>query len=232
MGSSPTRPTPTNYKLLIPRNKEMSLYGLLIGVAVVIFISYFQKHNKIIPKNRENIFLFSLIILSFLGARIYFVSGNLNYFLQNPLQILNTRAGGLGILGGIVFTIIYLIIYCQFKKINFIKFTDSFVTIIPLCISIGRIGNILNHEIFPVCIYELILDFFLFLILLKIKNHQTAYFFIGYSFIRFILEFFRSDALPFWMGTWLSLLGILIGIMLLHDFSFSWRRFRKKPSSF
>lgn len=199
----------------------MSWYGFFIGISIVIFLNYFeQKHQKGIP--------FALIISAFLGARIYFVLGQLPYFLQNPSQILNTRAGGLGILGGIIFTIIYLLIYCKINKINFLKFTDSFVTIIPLCQSIGRIGNIINHEIYPVCIYELFLDLIIYIILLKSKKHQTAIYIISYSLVRFVLEFFRTDALPNHLGKLISLLGIIIGIILLNDQNLSWRRSHKK----
>ena len=198
-----------------------SLYGLLIGIAIVIFINYFEKRHKFIP--------YFLIIFAFLGARLYFVLGNLPYFLANPNQILNTRQGGMGILGGIIFATIYLLIYCHIKKINFIKFTDSFITIIPLCQSIGRIGNIINHEIYPICIYESIFDFVLFLILLKSKKNQTAIFLVGYGIIRFVLEFFRTDALPFYLGIILSLFSIILGIILLNDLHFSRRQSRKKP---
>lgn len=198
----------------------MSWYGFFIGIALVIFINYFEKKYKYIP--------YALIFSAFLGARLYFVLGQLPYFLQNPSQILNTRAGGMGIFGGIIASIIYLLIYCKIKKINFLKFTDSFITIIPLCQSIGRIGNIVNHEIYPVCIYELFLDLFLFIILLKTKKHQTAIFLIGYGLIRLILEFFRADALPFQLGKVFGLLGIATGIILLNDHYLSRRRLRKK----
>jgi len=198
----------------------MSWYGLFIGISIVIFLNYFEKKQKGIP--------FALIISAFVGARLYFVLGQLPYFLQNPSQILNTRAGGMGILGGIIASIIYLLIYCKIKKINFIKFTNSFVTIIPLSQSIGRIGNIINHEIYPVCIYELFLDLIIYFILIKSKKHQTAIYIISYSFVRFALEFFRTDALPNHLGKLISLLGIIIGIILLNDQNLSWRRFRKK----
>jgi len=199
----------------------MSWYGFFIGIALVVFINYFEKKHKGIP--------YALIFFAFIGARLYFVLGQLPYFIANPSQILNTRDGGMGILGGIIASIIYLLIYTKIKKINFLKFTDSFITIIPLSQSIGRIGNIINHEIYPVCIYESIFDFFLFLILLKTKKHQTAVFFIGYSLIRLILEFFRPDALPFHLGKVFGLLGIATGIILLNDQNFSRRRFGKKP---
>jgi len=192
-----------------------SLYGFFIGISIVVFLNYFEKHQKGTP--------YALIILSFLGARLFYVATHLSYYLQNSKQILNTRAGGMGIFGGIIFALIYLLIYCKIKKIYFIKFTDSFVTILPLCQSIGRIGNIINHEIYPVCIYESVLDFILFLILLKSKNKQTAIFLIGYSFIRLILEQFRLDALPYYLGSIFSILGIIIGIILLNDHHLSRR---------
>ena len=194
----------------------MSWYGFLIGVAIVVFINYFEKKHKFIP--------YFLIIFAFLGARLYFVLGQLPYFIQNPTQILNTRAGGMGIFGGIIFAIIYLLIYCKTKKINFVKFTDSFITIIPLSQAIGRIGNIINHEFIPVSIYELFLNLFLFFILLKTKKHQTAIFLIGYGLIRLILEQFRTDALPYFLGSIFSLAGILTGIILLNDKYFSRRQ--------
>jgi phosphatidylglycerol---prolipoprotein diacylglyceryl transferase len=210
----------------------MSWYGFFIGIAIVIFIEYFQKNNKIITKKSENIFLFFLITLSFISARLYYVLVNLDYYLLNPSEILNTRAGGMGILGGIIASIIYILIYCKTKKINFTKLTDSFITIIPLCQAIGRIGNIINKEIYPISIYELIFNFILFLILLKTKKHQTAIFLIGYSLIRLVTEQFRTDALPFFLGSIFSLLGILIGIILLNDKYFSRRQQHCQPKCF
>ncbi len=197
-----------------------SPYGLFIGISIVVFLNYFEKKHKYIP--------LALIIFAFLGARLYFVLAQLPYFLQNPSQILNTRVGGLGIFGGIIATIIYLLIFCKIKKIKFIKFTDSFITIIPLSQAIGRIGNIINHEIYPVCIYELFLDLIIYFILLKSKKNQTAIYIISYSLVRFILEFLRTDALPFYLGNLISLIGIIIGIILLNDQNLSRRRSHKK----
>ena len=202
----------------------MSFYGFFIGIALVVFINYFEKHHKSIP--------YALIISAFLGARLYFVLGQLLYFIKNPTQILNTRAGGLGIFGGIIATVIYLLIYCKIKKINFIKFTDSFITIVPLSQAIGRIGNIVNREIYPVCIYELILDLILFFILTKSKKSKTAIFVIGYSLIRLILEQFRTDALPYYLGSIFAIIGIITGIILLNDKNLSWRQSRKKSYKF
>ena len=202
----------------------MSWYGLLIGIAIVIFINYFQKNNKLIPKSKENIFLFLLIIFTFLGARIYFVLTKLSFFVSHPNQILNTRGGGLGFLGGIIGATLFLLIYSKINKINFIKLTDSFITIVPLGQALGRIGNWINQEIYPVCIYEFFLNLALFFLLLKIKKNKTATYLIVYSCFRFILEFIRSDALVYHLGHIISLIGILLGIIIISNDKYLSRR--------
>jgi len=200
----------------------MHLYGLILGICFVIGITYFQKNNKIIPKNRENIFIISLLILSLIGARIYSVIQNWSYFSQNPIQILNFPGGGLGIYGGLCFGILFIFIFSKKNKIPFLKITNTIVPIIPLCQSVGRWGNFFNHEIYginnqPIWLYESILLLILFLFFKKFKIHQTAFYLIYYGIIRFFLEFIRLDTISVFILTFaqiLSLSFILIGIII------------------
>lgn len=200
----------------------MSLYGLILGISFVVGLEYFQTHEKLLDKNSKTIYQVLIIILGIIGARTYFVLFNLNYYLQNQKEILNTRAGGLGILGGLIVVIIYTLLFLRKRKINFIKFTDQFITILPLCQSIGRWGNYFNHEIYsstgqPIWLYESILNLILFFILLKSKKFQTANYLIGFGFIRFFTEFFRNDV---WVinnlkiGQIISIILILCGILI------------------
>ena len=201
----------------------MSIYGLIIGTCFVIGITFFQKHNQIISKNKENIFLFLLLIFGVIGARFYSVINYWSYFSVNPIQILNLRGGGLGIIGGIIFGIIFTFIFSKIDKVSFLKITNTLVPIIPLCQSLGRFGNFFNHEIYginnqPIWLYESILMFILFFILKKIKSHQTAFYLIYYGFVRFLLEFIRLDTIPIFflsLGQILSLSFILIGFIII-----------------
>ena len=201
----------------------MSIYGLIIGICLVIGITFFQKNNKIIPKDKENIFIFLFLIFSLIGARLYSVINYWNYFFLNPIQILNLRGGGLGIIGGLSFGLIFTFIFSKINKLSFLKITNTIVPIIPLCQSLGRWGNFFNKEIYginnqPVWLYESILMFILFLIFKKIKIHQTAFFLIYYGIIRFLLEFIRLDTIPAYflsLGQILSLLFILIGFIII-----------------
>jgi phosphatidylglycerol:prolipoprotein diacylglycerol transferase len=200
----------------------MSLYGLILGITFVVGIEYFYRHNKIIPKKQESFFIFSTLITGLIGARTYGVIANWNYFSQNPIQILNLRGGGLGIYGGLLGGITFIILFCLKNKINILKISNTLVPIIPLCQSIGRFGNFTNHEIYstsgqPIWLYESIFMFLIFFILHKIKNHQTGIYLISYGIIRFILEFIRTDTIPVFSLTLaqiLSLLFILSGLFI------------------
>ncbi len=209
-GSSPAGPT-------------MSFYGLILGISFVIGINYFYSHNIVIPKNKENYFIFSTLIWGIIGARIYGVVAAWPYFSQNPLQILNLRTGGLGIYGGLLVGIIFIYIFSKKNKIKFLNITNSLVPIIPLCQSIGRWGNYFNHEIYginnqPVWLYESILLFILYLIFKRFGSHQTALFLIYYGILRFLLEFIRLDTIPILylsLAQILSLLFIIIGLIII-----------------
>lgn len=201
----------------------MSIYGLIIGICFVIGITFFQKNNKIVPKDKENIFIFLFLIFAIIGARLYSIINYWNYFSLNPIQILNLRGGGLGIIGGLFFGLIFTFIFSKINKLSFLKITNTIVPIIPLCQSLGRFGNFFNKEIYginnqPVWLYESILMFILFLIFKKIKIHQSAFFLIYYGIVRFLLEFIRLDTIPIHflsLGQILSLSFILIGFIII-----------------
>ncbi len=199
----------------------MSLYGLILGICIVIISRFFSKNNTTIPKNQEGIFLFFLSLSALTGARLYHLLDNWQFYIQNPDQILNTRAGGLGIFGALFGILFYIFIYSRITKLSFVDIADSIIPIVPLSQSIGRWGNFFNKEGFgiptlssfgqfipshlrpqqyqiyshfhPVWLYESILTLILFLIIRKTKYHQISFYLIGYGIIRFITEFYRFD---------------------------------------
>ncbi|HPT65997.1 MAG TPA: prolipoprotein diacylglyceryl transferase [Candidatus Woesebacteria bacterium] len=201
----------------------MSIYGLILGICFVIGIIFFQKHNQIIPKNKENLFLFLLLIFGIVGARLYSVINYWDYFSINPIQILNLRGGGLGIIGALIFGLLFIFIFSKINKISFLKITNTLVPIIPLCQSLGRFGNFFNHEIYginnqPIWLYESILMFLLFFIFKKLNKNQIAFYLIYYGIVRFLLEFIRLDTIPVYflsLGQILSLSFILIGFIII-----------------
>lgn len=201
----------------------MSLYGLIIGIASVVGIEYFSKNNRIIPKNRENFFIFGLLLSAILGARIYHVVDQWPYYQIHPELIYQTWHGGLAIYGAIIAMGLFISIFSYILKIKLLKVLDTIAPILPLCQSIGRIGNFFNHEI-PTWWVEASLNLVLFFIIRsnKFKKYSpTAIYLIGYGLIRFFIEFFRSD-------TWqinglkiaqiISIVCIALGFFILKRF--------------
>lgn len=195
----------------------MSLYGLILGLCAVLLINYVSARNRVIPKNHENIFFFLLLFFALIGARAYHVIDQWSYYSQNPILILNTRGGGLGIIGALIAGLIFTLIYSKIYHLNFIKILDLFTPILPLTQSLGRFANFINHEN-PFWWLESILDFLLFLIIAKYPKNPTAKYFIGYGLLRFLTEFFRADTWTinnFKVGQLFSCLFVATGLLIL-----------------
>ncbi|CDA31010.1 prolipoprotein diacylglyceryl transferase [Clostridium sp. CAG:492] len=200
-------------------------YAVLIVSAIVIGIIW-----SLLKSGRYNIkfdtildLCIFMIPISILCARAYYVIFNLNYYTNNPLEILDFRNGGLAIYGGIIGAVITIIVFCKIKKVNILNLTDYIAPIIPLGQAIGRWGNYINIEAYgietnlplkmeiiengvtkyvhPTFLYESVGNFILFLILLKMSKNRnfsgqiTLLYFIGYAFIRFFIEGLRTDSL-------------------------------------
>ena len=122
-----------------------SIFVLLAMLVAIILILRESKKQKI----EENIiinYLFFGLIIGILGARIYYVLFNLNYYSNNPLEIFAIWNGGLAIHGGILATLIFTIIYTKKHKINLLKLTDICVVGLIIGQAIGRWGNFFNRE--------------------------------------------------------------------------------------
>jgi phosphatidylglycerol---prolipoprotein diacylglyceryl transferase len=95
------------------------------------------------------------IVPGLIGARIYHIltpspaSGlSLQYYLQNPLQMLAIWNGGLGIYGGLVGGALGILYYARRHKQPLLKWFDTIAPAIPLAQAIGRWGNFVNQELY------------------------------------------------------------------------------------
>ena len=127
---------------------EIRWYSVLVLIAMIVtyFLSLKEAKKKNMSTDQVNDLAFYLIIVSILGARIYYVLFNLSYYLKNPLEIFMMWHGGLAIHGGIIAGIIFLIIYCRKKKINLLLMTDIIAVGLIIAQTIGRWGNFFNQE--------------------------------------------------------------------------------------
>ena len=125
-------------------------YGIIMGLALLIGIFIAEKKWKEKKMNIDifNKMIVSILICSFVGARLWYVlfSGNLNYYFSNIINIINLKNGGLAIHGGILASILVIFYYSKKEKINFFQMTDIAVISLLLGQIIGRWGNFLNQE--------------------------------------------------------------------------------------
>ncbi len=164
-----------------------------------------------------------LIVGIILGGRIgYGLFYNLEYYLENPSEILMIWNGGMSFHGGVIGVILASILFSYKHKINQFIFLDLVALSAPIGICFGRIANYINSELYgratevpwsvkflvidnikrhPSQLYEAFLEGIILFFILNyffkknylIKPGQiSGLFLVFYSLFRFFAEFFRS----------------------------------------
>lgn len=119
---------------------------IVLGIIVGIILSKLSKEKFGINYDFVIEILIGSIIFGLIGARLYYIVFNLERYINNPLKIFAFRDGGLAIYGAIIAIVIYLLIICKIKKVNFLDLADYLVPYLALGQSIGRWGNFFNKE--------------------------------------------------------------------------------------
>ncbi|OON97277.1 MAG: prolipoprotein diacylglyceryl transferase [Epulopiscium sp. Nele67-Bin005] len=125
-------------------------YGIIITTGIVggLFMSaHMAKKEKLDPDIVFDFVLYDLIF-AIIGARIYFVAFNWDYYGQNIKEIFNLRGGGIAIYGAIIASVIVASIYCKIYKINLWQLGDIAAYGLLVGQIIGRYGNFANKEAF------------------------------------------------------------------------------------
>lgn len=128
----------------------IAIYGICIAVAVICGYLMAAKVAKKTGQNPDTYFDFAIyaVIFSIIGARIYYVIFQWDYYKNHLLSIFNLREGGLAIYGGVIVAFITVFVYCRIKKLNPFRFMDTALPGLILGQAIGRWGNFFNREVF------------------------------------------------------------------------------------
>ena len=129
---------------------DIYLYGLVIGLGLILGIFMAERAAKVCGMNPEEIWDFAIyaVIFSVLGARIYYVIFQWSEFKGDLKSIVNIRQGGLAIYGAVIGAFLTLFIFCKLKKRNPLQLGDCGVQGLVLGQAIGRWGNFFNREVF------------------------------------------------------------------------------------
>jgi phosphatidylglycerol:prolipoprotein diacylglycerol transferase len=97
------------------------------------------------PDHVWNQLMFGLL-LGIAGARIYYVAFEWERFAADPWSIPNLTTGGLAIHGGIIGSVLAVILYAWYNKLPILEWFDICVPCYLLGQAIGRWGNFFNQE--------------------------------------------------------------------------------------
>ena len=216
---------------------KLQYYGLMYLVAFGItyaLVLYRLRHEARFAVSREQVNdLTTVIILGLMiGARLgYVVFYNLPYFLRHPLEIVLpfefsngitfTGISGMSYHGGVIGILVAAWLYTRRNGIALRDVADLYVPCIPLGYTFGRIGNIINGELYgrattapigmffplapdkvlrhPSQLYEAFFEgIFLFAVMWSIRRVRAprgamlGFYLIGYGLVRFFIEFYRE----------------------------------------
>ena len=131
-------------------NFSIAFYGLIIGIGIIVGLLLTVKEAKRTGQNPDDYYDFIIwgIIGGVVGARIYYVIFEWEYYSQHLPEIFDLRSGGLAIYGTIIGSFAALFIWCKIKKKNPILMLDTMAPQLALAQALGRWGNFFNMEAF------------------------------------------------------------------------------------
>ena len=129
-------------------NFELRIYSLMIIIGLLICIV--MAGRKMVKMGYKKEYLENMIIVVFIaaliGARIYYVIFQWDYYKNDPLEIFAVWHGGLAIHGGVIMGFIAALIYSHYLKIKVMLFGDLIAPWLILGQGLGRLGNFANGE--------------------------------------------------------------------------------------
>jgi len=233
---------------------QIHSYGVLIASGLLISAYFLTRraHQDGFPSPPERVLDLILITVvgGFLGARIYYVIQNFEWYALNPVKVFAIWEGGLIFYGGVIGSLLALFLFMKFKKIPLLKGLDFLIPYVALTHAFGRMGCFFNgccygreshlpwaiqfphfdYPVHPTQLYEVVFNFCLFLFLntqypkRRFDGQIISLYLILYAVGRFGIEFFRGDN-PIWL-MWTSSQWVSLGVLIVALIFFGWCRRR------
>ncbi|OGO79004.1 MAG: prolipoprotein diacylglyceryl transferase [Clostridiales bacterium GWB2_37_7] len=221
-------------------------YGILLSTGIMVGILLAYNEAKRLGRNPEYIIDLSLwcVPAAVIGARLYYVLLEWDYYNGDVMRMINIREGGLAIHGALIAAVLSGYVFTKIKKLSFWETADIVAPSIIIGQAIGRWGNFINGEahggvtnlpwgimidgikVHPTFLYESLWNLGVFFILLafrkKKKNNGEVFLLYGilYSMGRYWIEGLRTDSLMFMGMRAAQLLSLAIIVVFAMVFYF------------
>jgi phosphatidylglycerol---prolipoprotein diacylglyceryl transferase len=138
---------------------DLRFYGMILmaGAIAGAWLATYQARKRNLSPDLVWDGLLWVLVFGIVGARLWHVftpSPSLiargittYYYFTHPLELINTRAGGLGIYGAIIGGIIGLFFFTRRKNLVFLTWLDIAAPGLALGQAIGRWANYVNGEL-------------------------------------------------------------------------------------
>ena len=202
------------------------IFGILIGwwYGKKIIKKFKNKYGNFLADDFDDLITY-LIFGIVIGGRVgYVIFYNLNYYIENPLDIIKIWHGGMSFHGALIGIIIGTFFFSYRRDKNALFFLDIIACVSPIGIFFGRIANFINGELVgkissmpwsvifpnvdmmprhPSQIYEAILEGIILFLIVNFFINKKEYiigtcsyvFLINYGVLRIVSEFFREPDL-------------------------------------
>jgi phosphatidylglycerol:prolipoprotein diacylglycerol transferase len=130
----------------------------MLGAVAAAFLAEREARRRGLPSDVVWDALIWVLIGGIVGARLWHVFTpppsmveqgiTTAYYLTHPLDLINTRLGGVGIPGAIIGGGLALYLFTRRRKLNFGTWADIAAPALALGQAIGRWGNYVNQEVY------------------------------------------------------------------------------------
>ncbi len=199
---------------------EIRWYAIMIcaGILLAGFLAVRRAPSHGISSDDILDIILVSVPVGIVGARLWYVLFNWEYY-HSFYDVINIRAGGLAIHGGLIFGALTAVLMCRKKRCNPFDVLDVAFPCIALAQAIGRWGNFFNQEahgtptdlpwaitidgvkVHPTFLYESLWCLMLFFLLSyadrrrRFRGETVMLYGVLYSLERFFVEQLRTDSL-------------------------------------
>lgn len=127
---------------------QIHWYGIIMGTAAMLGLYLAVQEGKRQGIDTDKLLDMMIWVLpsAIIGARLYYVLFEWDYYATHPADIIAVWKGGLAIHGGLIAAFLVGYLYIRKHKLSFLQLADIVAPSILLAQAIGRWGNFINQE--------------------------------------------------------------------------------------